>query len=152
VHTTRVSRVIRAPRSVVYAALIDPDAITRWRVPEGMESHVHSFEAREGGEYRISLTYVDTDREGKSGQHTDTYRGRFLRMVPDEQVVETMEFETDDPALRGPMTMTTALRDADGGTEVVVLHEGIPDAIRPADNELGTRMALENLARLLERD
>jgi hypothetical protein len=26
-------------------------------VPESMTSHVHSFEAREGGEFRISLTY-----------------------------------------------------------------------------------------------
>jgi hypothetical protein len=40
-----------------------------------------------------------------------------------------MEFETTDPALRGTMTMTTTLVDAAGGTDVLVVHEGIPDAI-----------------------
>ena len=65
-------------------------------------------------------------------------------------MVEVLEFETDDPALRGVMTMTTTLTDADGGTDVHVVHEGVPDAVPVADNETGTRMALANLARLVE--
>ena len=52
----------------------------------------------------------------------------------------------------GSMTMTTTLTDADGGTDVLVLHEGIPDAVPATDNETGTRMALENLAQLVETD
>ena len=149
--STRVSRLIHAPRAAIYAALIDPDAIARWRAPDGMTCRVHSFDAREGGEYRVSLTYDEADRQGKSSAHTDTYRGRFLRLVPNEEVVETMEFETDDPALAGAMTLTTALCDSADGTEVVMSHEGVPDAIPAADNDLGTRMALANLARLVER-
>ena len=61
------------------------------------------------------------------------------------------EFETEDPALRGTMTMTTTLTDADGGTDVLIVHEGIPDIVPAGDNETGTRMALANLARLVER-
>jgi uncharacterized protein YndB with AHSA1/START domain len=57
--TTHVSRHIRAPRSEVYRALIDPDAIVRWKVPDGMTIEVHEHEAREGGRFRISLTYDD---------------------------------------------------------------------------------------------
>lgn len=60
-----------------------------------------------------------------------------------------LEFETADPGLRGEMTITTTLADADGGTEVVFLHEGIPSGVPPADNETGTRMALANLAALV---
>ena len=37
-----------------------------------------------------------------------------------------------------------------GGCIVTVLHEGMPDAVPPADNELGTRMALAKLAQLIE--
>ncbi len=70
--------------------------------------------------------------------------------MPNEQVVEVIEFETADPALRGTMTMATTLTDADGGTDVVVVHDGIPDGVPAADNETGTRMALANLARLVE--
>ncbi|MEO3780175.1 SRPBCC family protein [Micromonospora sp. B11E3] len=149
-YSTQSSRRIRAPRHLVYRALLDADAIARWRVPDGMSSQVHEFDPREGGSFRVSLTYDTGDGTGKSGAHTDTYRGRFRKLVPDEQVVEELEFETDDPALRAVMTMTTTLTDADGGTEVLIVHEGIPDAIPAADNESGTRMALANLARLVE--
>ncbi|TJZ99321.1 SRPBCC domain-containing protein, partial [Actinacidiphila oryziradicis] len=54
------------------------------------------------------------------------------------------------PAFRGTMTMTTTLTDAGGGTDVLVVHEGIPDSVPAADNETGTRMALANLAQVVE--
>jgi len=149
-YSAQVSRHVKAPPSAVYRALVDADAIARWRVPAGMSSHVHAFDAREGGRFRVSLTYDVPAGTGKSASHTDTYHGHFAKLVPNEQVVEVLEFETADPALRGAMTMTTTLTDAAGGTDVVLLHEGIPDAVPAADNETGTRMALANLARLVE--
>ena len=141
---------MNAPRADVYRALLDPDAIAQWRVPAGMSSQVHVFDAREGGSFRVSLTYDAPTGTGKSAQQTDTYHGHFVTLVPDEQVVEVFEFETGDPGLRGEMTMTTTLTDADGGTDVTVRHDGLPDAVPAADNETGTRMALAKLARLVE--
>lgn len=136
----------------MYRALLDADAIAKWRVPTNMSSRVHEFDAREGGAFRVSLTYDSSDAAGKSAPHTDTYHGHFLKLVPDEQVIEVLEFETTDPALRGTMTMTTTLTDADGGTDVLVVHEGIPVGVSVADNELGTRMALAQLAQFVEAD
>lgn len=147
---TRVSRHVRAPRPAVYRALLDADAVARWRVPDGMTSRVHEFDAREGGAFRVSLTYDAPDNSGKSTAHTDTYHGHFETLVPDERVVEVIEFETADPAFAGVMTMTTTLTDADGGTEILVVHDGIPDGVSAADNETGTRMALDSLAALVE--
>ncbi|MFE0517181.1 SRPBCC domain-containing protein [Streptomyces sp. NPDC058964] len=149
-YATRVSRRVQAPPTAVYQALVDPEAVGAWRVPDGMTAHVHAFDAREGGVFRVSLVRDEPGSPGKSGERTDTYRGRFVRLVPGELVVEAIEFESDDLALRGTMTMTTSLTPADGATDVVVLHEGIPDVIRREDNELGTRMALDKLARLVE--
>ncbi|MGC9665160.1 SRPBCC domain-containing protein [Planosporangium sp. 12N6] len=151
-YSTRVSRHVNAARPAVYRALVDADAIATWRVPDGMRSHVHEFDAREGGSFRVSLTYDAPDASGKSAAHTDTYHGHFRKLVPNEQVVEVFEFETADPAFRGTMTMTTTLTDTDGGTEVLVAHDGIPDGVPAADNETGTRMALARLARLVEAD
>ncbi|MCW3820443.1 SRPBCC domain-containing protein [Micromonospora sp. DR5-3] len=151
-NSTRVSQHVNASRPAVYRALVDADAIARWRVPAGMSSQVHQFDAREGGSFRVSLTYDTIEGAGKSTSRTDTYHGRFLKLVPNEQVVEVFEFETADPAFQGTMTMTTTLTDADGGTDVLVVHEGIPDGVPAADNETGTRMALANLARLVEAD
>ncbi|MFJ3621482.1 SRPBCC domain-containing protein [Streptomyces iakyrus] len=150
-YTSRVSGHVDAPRAAVYRALVSGEAIARWRVPDGMSGEVHEFDAREGGRFRVSLTYEAPDASGKSAAHTDTYHGHFARLVPDEQVVEVLEFEAADPALRGAMTLTTTLTDAQGGgTDVLMVHEGLPDAVPAADNETGTRMALANLARFVE--
>src|ERR1700737_3581191 len=101
--STRVSRRVNARRAIVYRALLDPRAIATWRVPTGMTSQVHQFDAREGGSFRISLTYDALTGTGKTTPRTDTYHGRFVKLVTNEQVVEVDEFETTDPALSGEM-------------------------------------------------
>ena len=116
-----------------------------------MTLQVHQFEAREGGAIRASLTYDSPSGRGKTSEHTDSYHGRFARLVPDEVIVEIDEFETDDPALRGEMTITIMLADAADGTELIATHEALPPAVSLADNEAGWKMALDKLASLVER-
>ncbi len=48
------------------------------------------------------------------------------------------------------MTITITLADADGGTNLVAVHEGLPAGVSPADNEAGWREALARLAALVE--
>jgi uncharacterized protein YndB with AHSA1/START domain len=144
------TQLVRAPRSAVYAALLDPVAIETWRVPDDMTAKVEELDARKGGRFRVSLTYRDPERDGKTAGSTDTYTGRFARLAPDEQVVEVIHFETSDRDLAGEMTMTFTLRDVAGGTEVELLHEGVPDVVPPEDNATGTRMALTKLAAYVE--
>lgn len=149
--STRVSRHIQAPRHRVYRALVDGEAVEQWKVPTGMNSHVHAFDAREGGFFRISLTYDEVSQTGKTTAHTDTYHGHFARLVPDEQVVEVVEFESSDPMMQGALQITVSLSDADtGGTDLVAVHEGLPPGVRPSDNELGWTLSLDKLAALLE--
>lgn len=82
--STRVSCHINAPRAKVYSALVDQNAIAKWKVPTGMTCHVHEFDAREGGSFRISLTYNAPTGTGKTTAHTDTYHGHFVKLVPNE--------------------------------------------------------------------
>jgi uncharacterized protein YndB with AHSA1/START domain len=119
-------------------------------VPSGMTSQVHAFDARESGSFRISLTYDEPTGTGKTTAHTDTYHGRFVKLVPDEQVVEVVEFETPDPALRGEMTISISLVDADGGTDVLAVHDHLPPGLSTADNETGWRESLAKLAAFVE--
>ncbi|MCW2661505.1 MAG: polyketide cyclase [Mycobacterium sp.] len=147
---TRVVRRIRASPESVYRALVDADAVAAWRVPDGMSAVVHEFDARVGGRFRVSLTYESPHRQGKTAGATDTYRGRFVELVPNERVVEELEFETSDSAFGGVMRVITTLADADGDTDVVMLHQGIPAGVSPEDNELGTRMSLDKLAALVD--
>jgi uncharacterized protein YndB with AHSA1/START domain len=148
--STHISQHINAPRASVYRALLDARAVAAWKVPAGMTCHVHSFDAREGGSFRISLTYNESTATGKSTPHTDTYHGYFAKLVPDERVVEVDEFETEDPTLRGEMTITITLADDDSGTNLFAVHDGLPPGVSPADNETGWRMALAKLAAFVE--
>ena len=141
---------MNAPRASVYRALLDARAVATWMVPNGMTSKVHAFEPLEGGLFRISLTYDEPTGTGKSTAHTDTFHGRFVKLVPNEKVVEVVEFETTDPTMRGEMTITFTLADADGGTDILAEHDGLPPGLSPADNEVGWRMSLEKLAALVE--
>jgi uncharacterized protein YndB with AHSA1/START domain len=151
--TTRVTQRVRAPRAAVYAALLDPDAVRWWMAPDGMTSEVHAFEAREGGAFHITLTYDEPGPAGKTDERTDSFRGRFTRLVPDAEVVQAVAFDTADPTVAGEMTITYRLADAaDGdGTEVTGIHEDLPPGVDPVDNELGWRMSLGKLAALVER-
>jgi uncharacterized protein YndB with AHSA1/START domain len=151
VSSTRIRQHIAAPRARVYRALLDPEEVANWMVPNGMTSRVHAFDAREGGSFRISLTYDEPTGTGKTTEHTDTYHGRFVELVPDQRVVEELEFETPNPAMQGEMRITFTLADARGGTDLLAEHDQLPPGLSPADNEVGWRMSLGKLARLVER-
>jgi uncharacterized protein YndB with AHSA1/START domain len=150
VSTTRTFRHIDAPREAIYRALLDAHSIEKWRAPVGMTCQVHELDAQEGGFFRVSLTYDVSTDTGKTSKNTDTYQGHFEKLVPNELVVELIEFETTDPGLRGQMRMTTTLADAKDGTDVIVVHEGIPTGVSTTDNETGTKMSLDKLAATVE--
>ena len=101
---TRLERKVAASAAAVYEALTSADDVQRWMVPDGMTSVVHSFEPWQGGSFRVSLTYDDPSSRGKSDAATDTFHGRFVRLVPGREVTQEVEFETEDPQMQGVMT------------------------------------------------
>ncbi|MDF2117064.1 SRPBCC family protein [Roseiarcaceae bacterium H3SJ34-1] len=150
--STETSRIIKAPRAKVYRACLDPEALAIWRAPDSMTGRMHAFDAREGGAYRMSLTYHDKTQSpgGKTSEDTDTFKGRFLELVPNEKIVELIAFESDDPRFAGEMTITTRFADAGPGTQITMLFENIPSGVSPQDNETGTQQSLRKLAALVE--
>jgi len=151
-YSTAVSRVVPAGRDAVWRALTEPAALARWRVPDGMRGEVHELDPVAGGRVRMTLTYDDPAALGKTAGASDTYSGTFVEVVPEERLVEEVAFESDDPTLRSVITVTTTLRaaaDGHDGTEVGIRMDGVPEAVPAEDNEAGTRMALERLARLV---
>lgn len=150
--STRVSWLINAPREVVYRAFLEPDAVASWLPPDGMKGQVHVLEPRVGGKFRVSLTYLNPEESlgGKTSEDTDTTQGRFVELIPNEKIVWMTEFESEQSEFAGEMKIIWSLADADGGTEVTVVCEGIPVGIRLEDNELGSKLSLQKLAAFVE--
>lgn len=149
--TTRIERTLRATPARVFHALTDADCVREWMVPDGMTGEVHEFDPRPGGRFRMTLTY-DGDGAGKSTAHGDTHAGHFVALVPNRQVVQSTEFESDDPAMQGAMTIAFTLNEDGDGTVVEAVHDGVPPGVSPDDNAAGWAMAFDKLAALVERD
>ncbi|WBT36239.1 SRPBCC family protein [Hyphomicrobium sp. DMF-1] len=150
--TDTASRVIAASPQALYRAFVDPAAIASWRPPQGMKAEIHTFDPREGGGYRMSFLYTEPDPEvqGKTSDHTDTFEGRFVGLIPGERIVEEIDFVSDDPAFRGTMTITTTFRPVSGGTEVTVVCEDVPEGIGESEHKAGIASSLANLAAFVE--
>jgi uncharacterized protein YndB with AHSA1/START domain len=150
--STLVSKFVKAPRNAVYRAFLDRDALAAWLQPNNMTGHVNVFEPCEGGRFRITLTYQDAEHSvaGKTSQHSDTVRGKFVELTPDTKIVEVVEFDSQAPEFAGEMKIIVSLADVDGGTEVTMHCQDIPPGIRPEDNEQGCKGSLQKLALLLE--
>ncbi|WP_141589531.1 SRPBCC family protein [Myxococcus sp. AB056] len=150
--TDTASRVIAASPEALYRAFVEPEAVATWLPPEGMKGRIHAFEPRAGGMYRMTLSYDNADHtaHGKTSAHEDVVEGLFVELVPNECVVQRFEFESDDPAYAGTMTMTWTLTPVAGGTRVTVTCENVPEGIRQEDHIEGLTSTLANLAAYTE--
>ena len=150
--STYNSKFIKAPPEALYQAFMDPAALAVWLAPGDMTGEVHSFDGRVGGGYQMSLYYPSSEEtaRGKSSDREDRYTARFVELTPPKRIVEVITFDSADPAFSGEMTMVVTFEAEAGGTTVTILFENIPSGIRPEDNETGTQLTLEKLARYVE--
>jgi uncharacterized protein YndB with AHSA1/START domain len=145
--TDLAEREIAAPPERVFAALIDPGALTAWLPPGGMTGRFEHFDARPGGSYRLVLTYSDTSgAPGKASADADVVEARFVDIVPGVRVVQAVDFVSDDPAYSGTMTMTWEVTSAGSGSRVEIRAEDVPEGISEEDHATGLNSSLANLA------
>jgi uncharacterized protein YndB with AHSA1/START domain len=146
------SRVIAAPPAQVFAALVDREALAAWLPPDGMTARFERFDPRPGGSYRLVLTYADASHAaGKASADSDIVEARYVDIVPDVRVVQTVDFVSDDPAFAGTMTMTWEVTAVDGGTRVDITADNVPDGISAEDHARGLASSLANLAEHVQR-
>ncbi|MCB1028750.1 MAG: SRPBCC domain-containing protein, partial [Microthrixaceae bacterium] len=79
----RITRDFAATPAQLMAAHTDPELFARWVGPEGMDTRVVVWDARDGGEWR----YV-ASRDGEEY----AFRGCFHR-ITDTSIVQTFNFE-----------------------------------------------------------
>lgn len=97
-----------------------------WLPPEGMTGTTLAFEFREGGMYRMRLSYDNqAPVPGKTTEHADT-------------------------AFSGQMRIIWIFDEGEQGTTVTVCCEDVPKGIGPEDHVSGLASSLRNLARFTE--
>lgn len=149
--TDQASRTIRASPSELYWAFADPVAMESWLPPAGMTGHMESYDFRDGGSYRMRLTYDDEGRgSGKSTTDTDDVEVTFVRLVEDRRIEQAVVFDSPDPSFSGVMRVTWTFSPTPAGTEVAVRCENVPEGISAEDHAAGLTSTLENLAKYVE--
>src|SRR3989337_3012673 len=107
--TLRLKRVIKAPLEKIYKAFLDADALSAWLPPHGFVGKMHSFEPKVGGKFRMSFYTVTKSWE-------NTFGGTYIELVPNQRIVHTDKFESDDPTMQGEMKVTIVLTPQGEGT------------------------------------
>ena len=149
--THSASRTILATPRAIFRAFVDPEVVPKWRAPANMEARLLSFDPRVGGGYRMELVYRHpANGDPKSTGTSDIVEASFVELFPDEKIVETAQFESDDPRFTGTMTLTTTMKPVAGGTKVTFVAENVPSGISEADHVMGMESTLKSLANLLE--
>ena len=147
--STPASKLIEAPPEKLYRALLEPEALAAWLPPGDMTGVVHNFDASVGGGYEMSLIYPQSEQQsrGKTSKHEDRFTVRFTELLPPRRIVEAVTFESSDEEFSGEMKVIWTFDPAEGGTLVTVVFENIPPGIRLEDNEAGSELSLNQLAR-----
>jgi uncharacterized protein YndB with AHSA1/START domain len=151
--TDQAAKIIHAPPAIIYRALTDPRELVVWLPPSGMSGRVEGFDLREGGGYRMILTYDAPGQgvRGKTSTESDVVDVRFTALTPDREIVQAVDFQSDDPAFGGTMTMTWTLTPSGDDTAVRIMAENVPEGISETDHAAGLSSSLDNLARFVKR-
>jgi uncharacterized protein YndB with AHSA1/START domain len=108
-----ITRILDAPRALVFAAWTDPAQVAQWWSPYGFTNPVCEVDARPGGAFLVHM-------RGPDGVvYPD--KGVFQEVVAPERLVFTssaMEDETGNPQLEAITTVT--FEEHDGKTKLTV--------------------------------
>lgn len=145
------SKLVHASASTIYRAFATPGAMEAWLPPEGMTGSMLAFDFREGGSYRMRLTYVDSQHTpGKTSENADEIEVRFIKLVPDERIEQAVAFNSEDPVFSGEMRIMWTFDSVPNGTFVTVRCENVPSGIHVEDHQAGLASTLSNLAAFAE--
>jgi uncharacterized protein YndB with AHSA1/START domain len=127
-----LSRVLDAPRELVWTAYTDPKHIVKWMFAKDWETPFAETDVRIGGKFRIGMRPADHSEEGF------VMDGSYQEIVKPERIVQRF---SDDRML------TTTLEDVGGKKTKLTLS--VEMALSEDDERTGYTQILENFARHL---
>jgi uncharacterized protein YndB with AHSA1/START domain len=129
-------RRIKAPPAKVWAAITQPELMVQWWGPDAGPTLSVTADVRPGGRFSIVFRLVNGD------EHNPT--GVYLEVAPETKLVFTWEMPGAPDSL-----VTFRLEPFDGGTELTLTHERLPDEEARASHEHGWVGLLDKLPAFL---
>jgi uncharacterized protein YndB with AHSA1/START domain len=114
-----IKRFIKEPRDRVYAAWTDPAQLKQWFGPENIETRDLIADVRVGGKYRWDITNSEGEKM--------TARGEYRELQFGTKIVFTWQWDDDKDWENHVSIVTVELSDRDGGTELRLTHEQLPN-------------------------
>lgn len=135
------TRVLDAPRALVFSVWTDPKHLAQWWGPNGFTTTTHAFDFRPGGVWRFVMHGPD----GRDYQNRIT----FDKIVPPERIVYRHDGADDAEPVQFATTVT--FEDLGNGQTLLTWHGTFPSAEERARviREYGADKGLvETMARL----
>ena len=132
-------RRIKASPAKVWAAITRPEQMIRWWGPDAGPTLSAVADVRPGGRFSIVFRLLNGD------EHNPT--GLYREVVPEKKLV----FTWDWPEMPERESLVTfVLEPLDGGTELTLIHEQLPDEEARESHEAGWKGLLDKLPIFLE--
>jgi uncharacterized protein YndB with AHSA1/START domain len=133
--TLKITRVIAADPETVFDAWTQPEHIKKWSAPEGMDVPISEVDLTVGGRFHLQM------RNAEGGMHNA--RGIYREIDRPNRI--TYSWTWDEHPDHGQSLITVELKAVEGGTEVSMVHSGLPDEKSVTDHEGGWTSCLNRL-------
>ena len=139
-----LTRVLSAPRGVVFRAFVEPDHMRHWWVPRGFTMLSCTLDLREGGAWRMTIR-----SDGTGAVQTEV--GVYREIREPERLVFTHAWVRADGNLT-PLTLVTAsFRERGAKTEVSFRQEDFATSAACLSHEAGWGVSLDQLVGYMAR-
>jgi uncharacterized protein YndB with AHSA1/START domain len=135
-----IRRTFPCRREEVFEAWTDPDALVTWFGGAVGKTLSAAVDLRVGGAYRLMM---------QSGAEVGAVEGVYRDVQPPERLVYTWRWDRSDIDGGRESLVAVEFHDRDGGTEVVLTHEGIDAEASWAFHERGWAASLDRLGQVL---
>ena len=133
-----IVRRIKASPARIWAAITQPEQMIQWWGPDAGPTLSAVADVRPGGRFSVVFRLVNGD------EHNPT--GIYQEVIPEQK----LSFTWDLPGAQEPDSLVTfLLKPIDGGTELTLLHEHLPDEAERGSHEQGWNGLLDKLPRFL---
>jgi uncharacterized protein YndB with AHSA1/START domain len=133
-----ITRVLDAPRELVYRCWTEPDHLAKWWGPEGFRGSSITVNPVEGGAWRFCMRNAEGEEHWASGV--------YLEVVPPERLVFSLRWDPEEDRPLEDTLVTVTLADRDGKTEMTFHQSGFVTDDSRDDHVTGWRSTFDGLA------